>query len=137
MQIYVNYLTVLAAAFASTLLGMIWYSHPIFGNLWKKYMGWTEDKSADQKNGIAKRYSISLLSSFVKAFVMAYFIKLLGITGVSGAFIISIWFWLGFIATTEIHSVLWEKKPWGLYFLNTFYNLFSFFLMALILAFFG
>jgi len=39
----INYLAVLVAAIASMALGFLWYG-PLFGNQWKKLMGFT-DKS--------------------------------------------------------------------------------------------
>jgi hypothetical protein len=137
MQIYVNYLAVLGAAFVSTVIGTVWYSHALFGKKWKFDMGWADGSPEDLRKGMAKRYSISLLSSFVLAFVLAYFIKILGVTDAFGALIITIWIWLGFIATAATHSVLWEKRPWGLYFINVFYYLVSIFVMSLILTFWG
>ena len=137
MQIYVNYVTVLGAAIASILIGIAWYSHMGFGNKWKKYMGWVPGSEEDMKKGMAKRYTINLVANFVMAFVLAYFIKILGVTTVSGAIILTLWLWLGFILPTAIGEVLWAKKPWGLYFINVFYSLISIYVMALILTFWG
>ncbi len=136
-MVYVNYLSVLLAALAAMIVGYIWYG-PLFGKKWMAYIGGQEDTEKETPHSMAKSYAINYIASAVMAFVLAYFIKILGVTDFAGALIISIWVWVGFIATTSsLASVIWEKKPWGYYFLNAFYYLFSILAMSLILTFLG
>jgi len=136
-MITINLLAVLGAAIAAMIIGMIWYSPSVFGKKLMLYVGQTAESMAvsGAKKSMAKNYAINFLGSLVTAYVLAYFIKLLGVTDATGALILTLWVWLGFIATAALGSVLWENKPWGYYFLNTVYRLVSLYAMSLILTF--
>ena len=135
MNISVNYLSVLLAGVASMVVGFLWYSPFLFGNLWMNLSGLTKEKmEAAKAKGMGKSYFIAFLSSLVVAFVLAHFAKVWNAQGVSGAFALAFWPWLGFVATTEINSILWDNKPVNLYLLNIAHHLVSIFAMALVLV---
>jgi len=132
MALYdVNLLAVFLAAVASIIIGAFWYSPMGFGNAWMKLSGFKEKdmKKAKQK-GMAKSYFITFIGSLVTAYVLAIFVANLSL---QGAMQTGFWIWLGFIASTTLGVVLWEGKPWGLYFINAVYYLVSIEIMSLIL----
>jgi hypothetical protein len=133
----INYFALLLAAVASMAVGYVWYG-PLFGKKWMGYMGMTKESMdySDAKKGMMKSYFISYASSLLMAYVLAYFMALLGAATFAGAFMLSVWIWLGFIVTTSLNSVLWEKKPWGYYFINISYQLVALAAMSLVLTWF-
>ncbi len=123
-----NYLAILVAAIASMIMGSIWYSKILFANAWIKLSGAKEMK-LDVKSMI-----MMFISTLVMGVVIAFLIGRLRITTPRLGFIFGLVTWLGFVATTTLGTVLWDKKPWKLYFLNNGYNLLSMIVMSLIIA---
>ena len=70
-----NYLAILVAAVAGMIVGALWYSPLLFGNVWMKLMGLGRKQlQAAKKKGMGKSYFLS----FVALLVMAYVISRLG-----------------------------------------------------------
>ncbi len=133
----VNYIAVLLASIASMIVGSLWYSPLLFGNLWTKLQGFTKRDIEKVKNkGMKKLYLISFISNLIMAYVLAYFIGSVGISGFFDGAIIGFMAWIGFVATIMINRVLWENKPVELYLLNILYHLVSLIIMGGILGYF-
>ena len=129
----INLLAVLVAAIASIVLGFLWYG-PLFGKVWMQLMGMDKKKMGkDMKKQMTKSYIIMVISTLVTSFILAHFVKYLG-TSLAEALQTTFWIWLGFIATVQLGIVLWEGKPWKLYFINTSYWLVNLSVMSIILA---
>jgi hypothetical protein len=138
MDIAINYVAVVVAAIASMAIGFVWYG-PLFGKSWIALSGVTPDKMEEmKKKGMTKTYIIGLVMSFLTAFVLAsnavVWEKYMGFSGVTAAFNLAVWPWLGFVLPLLAGSVLWEGKPWKLYFLNIGYYLVAFLVISLILV---
>jgi hypothetical protein len=121
---FTNWLGIIAAAVASMVVGYIWYG-PLFGKAWMKLMG---IKDMADKSEMPKIYGIMFVASLVTAYVLLLF----------GASIdTAFWVWLGFQAPLLLNSVLFEKKPWNLYFINAGYQLAALVTMSFVLSYFG
>ncbi|MEK7542332.1 MAG: DUF1761 domain-containing protein [Patescibacteria group bacterium] len=134
----INYLAVLVAAAASMVLGFVWYG-PLFGKMWMKLSGITQEKiDASKKSGMNKTYALALVGSLVMAYVLAHALVFASsyfkISGVQAGLMVGFWNWLGFIAPVTLGAVLWEGKPVKLWFLNNGYYLVSLLIMGVILA---
>ena len=131
----INYIAVLVAAVVNMIIGALWYSPVLFGNLWVRLSG-IDKKSIDKskQKGMGKLYAATFISTFVMAFVLAHFIDYTESTTVSDGMQAGFWIWIGFFAPVMLGMVLWEGKPWKLYLLNVSYYLINLFVMATILA---
>ncbi len=128
----INYLAAGAAAAASWGLGMLWYSPVLFGNQWQK-LSKIDPKKTDMKKEMPKIFLISILASFISAVVMAMLLTLTVATTLYEGLVMGFWLWLGFVATTMINGVLYEKKPWALYIITSGYQLAALMVMGAIL----
>ena len=130
----INYLAVLVAAIASIAVGFLWYGQ-LFGKVWMQLMAFDKKKiDAAKKKGMGKTYALGFLSTLIMSYILAHFVDYTqSKTFVDGA-IAGIWLWLGFIATVQIGSVLWEGKPVKLYVINTLHYLVTLIIMGGILA---
>ena len=129
----INYWAVLAATIAAIVLGFLWYG-PLFGKVWMQLMGMDKKKmDKNMKKQMTKSYIILVITTLITSYVLAHFVKYLGTT-VSDALQTAFWTWLGFVATIQIGIVLWDGKPWKLYFINVAHQLVSLAVMATILA---
>lgn len=127
---------ILLCTVASMVIGFAWYSPLLFAKPWMKLSGWTEKQMKEnQKSGqMAKTYGISTLTSLVMAYVLNMLMNRSGINSIYPALMTAFWVWLGFVATTSITEVLYMKRSWTLYLINTGYQLATLLVMAVILV---
>ena len=123
----VNYLAVLVCGVASIIIGMVWYSPKgMFGKSWMKLSGLSKmskkELAAMQAKG-KQSMVLAFVSSLVMAFVLSHLLSFLNAGTLSQALQTAFWVWLGFIATVVLSGVLWENKPWKLYWINSLYYL--------------
>ncbi len=135
----VNPLAILLCVIASVVIGSLWYG-PFFGKQWMKIVGIEMPKTMTPKvkKMMMKSYGIQIVGSIVMAFVMAhsmvFAMAYLGITGVSAGLQGGFWNWLGFVAPVLLGPVIWEGKPWKLWFINAGYHLVNLCVMGVIIA---
>lgn len=135
----VNYWAIIASAVFMMVLGAIWYG-PLFGRQWAALMGLKMPERPDEnmKREMMKSYSImgvgALLMSFVFSHLLVFAQAYLGTSGVSAGLQAGFWNWLGFIAPLTLGPVLWEGKPWKLWFINAGYYLVGLLAIGVILA---
>jgi hypothetical protein len=131
MEVHVNYLAVLVAAIANYIIATIWYA-VIFGNLWKKLTGINEMKPAPMN------IVLVFIGSFVLSFVLYHSIvfgdAFFKISGIGGGLMGGFFGWFGYIAPVTLSTKLYEKKPWGLWFLDNAFWLISLLVMGIILS---
>jgi hypothetical protein len=124
----VNYWAVVASAVVMMILGALWYG-PLFGKEWMRLMGMKgPDKMDDKaKQAMMRSYGLMALGALVMSFVLAHTViyaeSYLGTSGVWGGLQAGFWNWLGFVAPVTLGTVLWEGKPWKLWFINVGYYL--------------
>jgi hypothetical protein len=115
----VNHYIIILAAIVSMLIGAFWYSPRVFGRVWMKLMG--KERARFPK----RSYIIGFMKEIVTAYVLAIMIFSVGLGMITGFLV-----WIGFIATSSLSIVLWEKKPIKLYILNNIYSLISLLVMS-------
>ena len=130
----VNYLAILVATVASFILGMLWYSPLMFGNIWLKLMGFSPAKiKAGKKKGMGKVMFFAFLGTLVSSYILAQFLKIANAVTIKDGLQVGFLIWLGFTATTMLGSVLWEGKPVKLYLINAAHGLTSLLVASAIL----
>src|SRR5258708_20658149 len=109
---HVNYVVVLVSAVAVFVLGWLWYSPLLFYKPWMRLRGM--DPEAAMAN--AKMPAGTLVAEFVRCFVLAYvvahFVRALGIDSLFGAVHFALITWIGFPVILLTASALWAKAPW-------------------------
>ena len=130
----INIWAVLVAALAYMIIGMVWYSPLLFGNTWLKLMNKTPKEVKQMRKGAGKAFAFSILIALVLSYVLAQSFLLLQdiVLTFRDGIVVAFWLWLGFIATTQLNSVLYEQKPFKMYLINVGCLLVSVVVMALI-----
>jgi hypothetical protein len=125
-EIQIDWIAVVIAAIVNMIIGFVWYSKWLFGS---------SDclKKGDAAQGILPIVWGAALS-FAIAFFLAFFEGHLRVTTVSDGMFISFCLWLGFVATTQISQVIWQARPWKLFFIDAGYKFLSFLVMGGILG---
>lgn len=112
-------MSIIIASVLSFVVGMLWYSPALFGKTWAKLAGVSMSKA--KQKGMGQSMLIGFISTLVLAYVFQGLMGMLSYTGAAMGATLGFWLWLGFLAPSLIGGVLWEGKPWGLYFLNSAY----------------
>ncbi len=128
MQITINYWGVIGAAVANVAIGALWYG-PVFGKAWRKMMGFTE---ADMKS-MPLTPAQAITGGIVTALVMAFVLSQIAPQG-TPAVTLAFWPWLGFVATTQAGSWLWEGKSFKLFLFNAAESFVALLAMALVIT---
>ncbi len=111
-------IAIIVGALVSMAVSFVWYG-PLFGKVWTQYVGITPEMMAAAKaKGMGKTYVFALIGELLTAYVIYYFLTMLGITTIAGAFELMAWIWLGFLIPICLNATLWEGKPWNLFFIH-------------------
>ena len=131
----INYAAVAVSALAYWLLGGLWYSPLLFARPFVALMRYTpEQVAAIQAAGEGRQLFIALLISLLLAYVLAHFVRFTGAETARTGLLAGFWLWLGFVATTNLETVLFESRPLGLYLINNGYHLVGLLGMGALLA---
>lgn len=127
----INYWAVLACVAVSMLIGYIWYSLPVFGRTWMNLIGKTE---ADLKQGAGPAMGLTVLLSFISAYVFAHIVDYVGSDTLGEGLLTGWWLWLGFPFTVITVQNLFAQRPMKLSWINAGYHLAQFLAFGAILA---
>ena len=131
----INYPAVVASAVGYWVLGALWYSPLLFARPFVALKGWTPDQvAALQAQGHAGEVGAAFAVSLVTAYVLAHLVKFMGAETARAGLLTGFWLWLGFTATTNLSTVLFEGRPLGLYLINNGYHLVGLLGMGALLA---
>lgn len=139
MPLKINIIAILAAVVANFILQMIWYTK-LFAKTWVKEMGYDPNMRPDKKT-MLKGMALTFVGTFLFAWVLAFYLAgwqyIPGVkemkpfvTGINSA--ISVWF--GFFVPVQLSRVVWEKRSWRLFFINSGYHFIASVIVALILS---
>lgn len=118
----INYIAVVVAALVNMAVGYAWYG-PLFGKTWMKLTDRTKESMEKDKDKMPMIMGSMFVGALIMSYVLAVFIALTGSsTALMGA-MVGFWAWLGFVATTMLQDVLYEKKNTNLAIINLGYNL--------------
>ncbi|HWS55261.1 MAG TPA: DUF1761 domain-containing protein [Pyrinomonadaceae bacterium] len=118
----INHVAVAASALAYWMLGAVWYT--AFANPFIALMRWgPEDLARVEAEGAGLQLVAALAASLVAAYALAYFVKFTGAEDARRGALVGLLAWLGFVATTNLNTVLFEFRPAGLYLINAGYHL--------------
>lgn len=131
MDISINYLAVLVAAIAAFAVGAVWYSY-LFQKPWMALMGFSPERMRSMPLSATQAMAVGFVVTLLSTYVLAVFVS--AAPDLTGALILTFWIWLGFVATVQIGSFLWEGRPIKLFFINASQTLVAMLVAALILT---
>ncbi len=124
-NVEVNLIAVLAASVATMIIGALWYSPLLFGNLWIKLTGMSKEKiNKMKKEGkVGRSYFWAFIASIVSMCVLSLFVRYAGASSFGDGLIIGFYAWLGFMVPLSLNNVLWGGDSIKLFFLNAAHHL--------------
>ena len=128
-----NYKAVVIAGVVMWVLGAVWYS--LFGSLWMTFTGVTEEMTTMMTTtDTVMMYGGSIVAFIVVFYVQDHIMFTFKASSIKDAVTCGFWMWLGFIATSFFVQLVYQMKPYGLWFIDTGYWLLSMIVGSIILA---
>lgn len=129
----VNFWAILVCAIAAMIIGALWHSKLLFGNLYMKAIGgdmnMPPEKMAEIQKKMWQLYMTQFILVLFQAWVLAYFLWV-GVASV-------LWIWAGFLMPTLAGQWMWSARPrklaWTGFLISAGYNLALFVVFGLIL----
>jgi hypothetical protein len=115
---HVNMIGVFFSAVAAFVIGMAWYSPLLFAKPWMKFMGFSPESCKEGKAGMFPAMVTAFVLSGLMVFVFGYFIVRTHSHSLPDAARKAVLLWGGFVVPVMAGSVIWEKKPFGLFLIN-------------------
>ncbi|NJO12448.1 MAG: DUF1761 domain-containing protein [Gammaproteobacteria bacterium] len=126
----INYWAVLAAAVSSFMLGGLWYAPPLFGRIWQREAGVSDQQLAT--GNPAKIFGGAFVLSLIASFVFALFLgPRPALMFALGAGFSAGLFW---VAASFGVNYLFERRSLKLFFINGGYHTLQFTLIGLVLG---
>lgn len=130
-----NTLSIIVATIVAGIIGSLWYSRFLFGNLWMRINGITMGVDVNgSKDRMVKQYVIQMIFTVFTAVTLNHFLAILGITTVAGALELALWIWFGLQTPLLINPVLWERKTFLGFILSSMFYLVTTVAMAITLV---
>ena len=115
----ISLVSVVVAAIAAFIAGWLWYSPWLFGKMYNKEMGWTEEQmKKGPKLGMMKSFGIVFIAKIVMTIVAAALVNSLFVVSFSQILILVLSLWTAFIVGPKLNDVLFGSRSWK-YFLIT------------------
>ena len=130
---FLNWPAILVGTLAYFMLGALWYSKLLFAPKWIAYLK-IDVNDPNAKKGMGVMFGGSFLLMFISSFAIAYLKNRLGVTGWMGAVKLGAFVAVCFNVAGMGINYLYEKKPFGLWLINGFYQIFGTIIAALIIC---
>ena len=126
-----NIFAIIVVTVVEFFLGFLWYSNIVFGKLFLKHLGKSQDEvQMKPLDGI-----LSVAASFITFLFFAIVLDLLGTFDIVLSLLLALVVWVGFIATSNYYGVIYEGRNKILYLIFILYKLVGLLIGALILGF--
>ena len=125
----INLIAVLIAAILGFGLSALWYSPRLLGKQWTAALGLSQEEFSPART-YGTRFVTTLVAAYILARILVHTAATTLVAGIETGFLI----WLGFVATFALDGVLFEKRSFKLYLINSGYYLVGLMLMGAFLG---
>jgi MFS family permease len=110
-----NWLPILLGALSTFVLGFIWYNPKVFGTIWMREIGLTEEDA--KKGNMPMIFGVSFIMSAIVAYAFARYPHDGAMHGVVHSSI----YWGFLVAPVLINNALFEQRSWTVIIINVAY----------------
>ena len=118
-HLHFNYLAVLVSGIFLWFFGAAWYSPATFAKPWMSMLGLKRDPS--RRGSIFFAMFASLVGDLLVALVLAHVVLWSGADTIGWGALIGFICWLGFIAAPNFPQGIYERRPFGVFAINSGY----------------
>ena len=113
MEVEINAWAVVLATVSSFVVGMIWYSPSVFGEMWRKLI--KMDKKTMENGPQPSAWVLTVAGAAVQAYVLAHVTYLSYVffdnSWMSSSLMTALWVWVGFQLSMAITHDSFEQRP--------------------------
>lgn len=125
----VSLVAVVLATVACMGLGTLWYG-PLFGETWMKLAGIQKGAGKDE---MKRAMTQGLIATLISNYFIALLLLIADIETLSGAAMFAVILAFATAVPGALHDVAWERKPFGLLYINGGHCIVSFAVAAVII----
>ena len=127
-----NFWPLLFSAISNMLIGALWYSPILFGNLWMKFAEITvEDiKKIDSRQSML----LGIIPSTLSVIFLYLVLMIANVNSIWGALVIGTIASVGFGGTSLLNNVIFEKRPIKLLLMNVGYSFVAWNIAAILIT---
>lgn len=133
METTLNFSAILLVGIINMVIGALWYSPFLFGNIWMKGMKFSKSDVSNAKN-MGLRYAVQFLMGLFMVFVLAHYVDAMNASTVYQGAEIAFWPWAGFMLPLMVGEMLWSEKPFSVFVINASHYLVALMTAGIILA---
>jgi hypothetical protein len=127
-----NVVAVFVMAIIYMIIGYIWYSKPLFGDIWAHCgVNGEKTKKCESTPG---RYIGCFILAFIMAYVLAHFINVSQATTALAGLKVALCAWVGFILTAQLTGLIWCRMSAKLFYVVGGFKLVNFVIWGLCLG---
>lgn len=135
MFTYVSIWGILLAAASALVVGMIWYSKPVFGKKWQKALGMSDKQMKERMNAaMIVLVAVALLTAIALSYLAVYVHSYLGGSGLSAGFRASLIAGIGFGVTTVFAHGVFDPRETEVLYINAANRFVTIVIMGLIIG---
>ncbi len=131
-----NFWAILVSGLVYWILGGIWYA-AVFSKSWQEALGFNNLNEAG-KAKLQKEFPKALLAHFgsglLTSFILAKIVSALGANSFMDGLLYGALMWLAFAFTIHLNSLMFEKRPPAVFYLNNGFFLIAFAVLGGILT---
>ncbi len=113
MEVQINVWAVVLAVVSSFVVGMVWYSKPVFGEMWRKLI--KMDEKTMKKGPKSSAWVLTVLAAALQAYVLAHVTYLsasfFGYSWMGASMSTAFWMWAGFQLSMALTHDAFEQRP--------------------------
>lgn len=133
MEVTLNYAAILVAGIVNMMLGALWYSPLLFGNIWMKAMKINKSEMKVDKY-MGARYAVAFLMGLLMVYILAHYVSYMEASTASEGAETAFWPWLGFMMPILAGDILWNGKSFTVFAINAAHYLVAMLMAGVILA---
>lgn len=124
----INFLGVIVAGVLFMILGALWYSPFLFGNMWLKMIGKTAEEI--QQTSKPSDYLFAFIGALLSALILEILLNSLGVTALGDGLLVGVLVWLGFVAASTLTYTTFEGPKMNVWMLFQGYQLVMYLIAA-------
>ena len=128
----INYLAVVVSAVVYWVIGALWFSPAVFGKIWMKGIGKTQDQLKEGFSYMA--FVWSFIWSFIAAYGIARFLVWTGGNSIGDGFVIGLLAGISFVIAPFVINNLFERRSKSLLVINALYHVVGLIVSGLIIG---
>ena len=130
----INYAAVIAGGAVAALVGIVWYWPTVFGRVWIRAFGYTEERVNLLRQTAGRAYTVWVLCYLAMALVFDLLLSYAGVRTAAGGMWLGFLLWLGFNFTVNLAGSMFSEKSITAFLVDAGFQLIFLLIMGAVLG---